>query len=107
MFDSVKNKFVGCEYHGYSSDITRTWPISGTFTPAQRALYEIVLNVQLELINLCNNFPTLDELFDSMSALLGKKLKEIGVISANTTNQMLLKVRHTFLSNKLDLPIVF
>jgi len=23
---------AGCEYHGYTSDITRTWPINGTYT---------------------------------------------------------------------------
>jgi Xaa-Pro aminopeptidase len=28
---------AGCEYHGYTSDITRTWPVRGaTFTPAQK-----------------------------------------------------------------------
>jgi len=34
---------VGCEYDCYASDVTRTWPVSGSFSPAQRALYEIVL----------------------------------------------------------------
>lgn len=83
---------TGCEYHGYSSDITRTWPVSGSFTPTQMALYEVVLNAQEDLIKLCNNFPTLDQLYDSMCILLGKGLKEIGVISSSTTNQTLLKV---------------
>lgn len=41
---------AGCEYGGYSSDITRTWPINGRFTDAQLILYEIVLTVQKELI---------------------------------------------------------
>ena len=27
---------AGCEYHGYTSDITRTWPISGSFSDPQR-----------------------------------------------------------------------
>ena len=34
---------VGCEYDYYASDITRTWPVNGQFTPAQRELYELVL----------------------------------------------------------------
>jgi Xaa-Pro aminopeptidase len=34
---------VGCEYDCYASDVTRTWPVNGRFTTAQRALYEIVL----------------------------------------------------------------
>jgi len=34
---------AGCEYECYASDVTRTLPISGRFTPEQRAVYEIVL----------------------------------------------------------------
>ena len=37
---------AGCELDGYASDITRTFPASGVFTPAQRELYEIVLAAQ-------------------------------------------------------------
>ncbi len=33
---------AGCELDGYASDITRTFPADGRFTPAQRELYEIV-----------------------------------------------------------------
>lgn len=49
----------GAEYHGYSADITRTFPISGKFTPEQRAIYDIVLQAQKEAIDACrsgNNF---------------------------------------------------
>ncbi|MBA4327522.1 MAG: Xaa-Pro aminopeptidase, partial [Polaromonas sp.] len=37
---------AGCELDGYASDITRTFPANGKFTPAQRVLYEIVLEAQ-------------------------------------------------------------
>ena len=37
---------AGCELDGYASDITRTFPADGRFTPAQRELYEIVLAAQ-------------------------------------------------------------
>lgn len=36
---------AGSEYHGYASDITRTWPVSGKFSDPQRELYEMVLRV--------------------------------------------------------------
>jgi len=37
---------AGCELDGYASDITRTFPVNGRFTPAQRRLYELVLAAQ-------------------------------------------------------------
>jgi Xaa-Pro aminopeptidase len=41
---------AGCEYEYYASDITRTFPINGRFTPEQRALYEVVLEANLAAI---------------------------------------------------------
>ena len=37
---------AGCEVEGYASDITRTFPINGVFSPAQRAIYDIVWRAQ-------------------------------------------------------------
>jgi Xaa-Pro aminopeptidase len=37
---------AGAEYANYASDITRTWPVNGRWTPAQRALYDLVLAAQ-------------------------------------------------------------
>lgn len=37
---------VGAELHGYTADITRTIPVSGRYSPEQRAIYEIVLAAQ-------------------------------------------------------------
>ncbi len=41
---------AGCEYELYASDITRTFPVSGRFTPEQRAVYEVVLEAQYAAI---------------------------------------------------------
>ena len=41
---------AGAEYGLYAADITRTWPVSGRFTEAQKALYEVVLKAQLAAI---------------------------------------------------------
>jgi Xaa-Pro aminopeptidase len=41
---------AGCEIEGYASDITRTFPANGIFTPPQRILYEIVLHAQKNAI---------------------------------------------------------
>ncbi|MDO8962010.1 MAG: aminopeptidase P N-terminal domain-containing protein [Methylophilus sp.] len=42
---------AGCELHGYASDITRTFPVSGKFTGPQKTLYELVLTAQLAAID--------------------------------------------------------
>lgn len=42
---------AGCEYEYYASDITRTFPVSGRFSPAQRAAYEVVLEANLAAID--------------------------------------------------------
>lgn len=36
----------GAEYHGYAADVTRTFPVNGTFSPEQRAIYQIVYDAQ-------------------------------------------------------------
>ncbi len=41
---------VGAEYEGYSADVTRTLPVSGTFTEAQRRVYAAVLKAQAAVI---------------------------------------------------------
>lgn len=43
---------AGSEYHYYAGDITRTYPVSGKFTPAQKAVYEAVLNIQKYIIQM-------------------------------------------------------
>ncbi|HEY6895296.1 MAG TPA: aminopeptidase P N-terminal domain-containing protein, partial [Rhodanobacteraceae bacterium] len=42
---------AGCEFQGYASDITRTFPIGGRFSGPQRAIYELVLAAQLACID--------------------------------------------------------
>jgi hypothetical protein len=37
---------AGCEYQGYASDITRTFPVNGRFSGPQKAIYEVVLAAQ-------------------------------------------------------------
>lgn len=41
---------AGCEFQMYAADITRTFPVSGTFSEAQRLVYNIVLDAQIAAI---------------------------------------------------------
>ena len=41
---------AACEYEFYASDITRTFPVNGKFSPEQKALYQVVLDAQIAAI---------------------------------------------------------
>lgn len=78
---------AGCEYGGYSSDITRTWPVNGQFTDPQRVLYEVIHTLQRDLLQtmLGDGGQTLDALFDTMCLRLGQLLQEAGLIKRTLT----------------------
>lgn len=62
---------IGAEYNYYSADITRTFPVSGHFTPRQRQIYQLVLDTQTA----CQQYAkpgktTLGELHNHAVALL-------------------------------------
>ena len=44
---------AGAEWAGYAADVTRTFPVSGRFSPAQRDVYEVVLAAQVAAIDTC------------------------------------------------------
>ncbi|KAI9669792.1 MAG: hypothetical protein M1829_005047 [Trizodia sp. TS-e1964] len=71
---------AGGEYGGYITDITRTWPISGKFTSAQRDLYNAVLTAQRDCIKLCraNANVSLDDINLISEDLLMENLGQIG-----------------------------
>uniref|UniRef100_A0A8D0CEW7 X-prolyl aminopeptidase 3, mitochondrial n=1 Tax=Scleropages formosus TaxID=113540 RepID=A0A8D0CEW7_SCLFO len=77
----------GCEYFGYVSDITRTWPVNGKFSPAQAELYEAVLEVQMYCISLCCPGTSLDYIYSTMLTLLGQKLKKLGIIGSTASEE--------------------
>nr|AMO02518.1 xaa-pro aminopeptidase 3 [Tityus serrulatus] len=87
---------AGCEYRGYASDLTRTWPVNGRFTRPQRELYEAILAVQEELIELCASFTSLDQLFHAMCQLIGSKLQELGIVSTNIGKIELGKIAYNY-----------
>ncbi|KAI1435408.1 peptidase M24, structural domain-containing protein [Xylaria sp. CBS 124048] len=71
---------AGGEYGTYITDITRTWPASGKFEPAQRDLYNAVLKSQRSTVSLCyaESNMTLDKLHSITENSLREQLKQIG-----------------------------
>ncbi|XP_010784257.1 xaa-Pro aminopeptidase 3 [Notothenia coriiceps] len=86
----------GCEYFGYVSDITRTWPVNGKFSPAQAELYEAVLEVQRSCLSMCSPGVSLDHIYSSMLALLGRQLRRLGVVKASSSEADVLKAARRY-----------
>ncbi len=71
---------AGCNYEGYSSDITRTFPINGKFTPAQREIYDVVLEVQLACIDLTKVGVTVKDRQKASIEMLTEGMVKIGLL---------------------------
>nr|XP_037286975.1 xaa-Pro aminopeptidase 3-like [Rhipicephalus microplus] len=84
----------GCELHGYTSDLTRTWPVNGRFEPGQRELYELLWDVQQLLLRKLEGPMSLDALFHIMCAQLGHRLREAGILSPHTPDSELVQEAH-------------
>ncbi len=71
---------AGCEYEYYASDITRTFPVNGRFTAAQRAVYEIVLRAQLAAIAAVRPGAAYDAVHDAARRVLTEGLVALGLL---------------------------
>jgi len=65
---------------GYATDVTRTWPVSGTFTPRQRAAYDAVLESQLAGINMVRTGTRYRDIHTQCSLVLARFLADEGLI---------------------------
>jgi Xaa-Pro aminopeptidase len=72
---------AGGEYDWYTADVTRTFPVSGAFTKAQRDLYELCLAVQKEGIEAVRPGTTLDALHDATVRRITEGLIGLGLLA--------------------------
>ena len=74
---------AGCEYQGYASDITRTFPVNGSFSGEQRAIYDIVLQAQLEAIDLCRVGRRFNQPHDASVRIITQGLIDLGILKGS------------------------
>jgi Xaa-Pro aminopeptidase len=74
---------AGCEYAGCASDITRTFPVNGRFSPPQRELYELVLTAQEEAIKKAVAGNRWDDPHKMAVRILTKGLVELGILNGS------------------------
>jgi Xaa-Pro aminopeptidase len=71
---------AGCELDGYASDITRTFPVNGKFTPAQRRLYDIVLAAQSAAVAATRPGKRFSDPHDAATRVLVEGMLETGLL---------------------------
>ena len=74
---------AGCELDYYASDITRTFPVNGRFSPAQRAVYEVVLEAQLAAIERTRVGNTWNEPHEAAVAVITRGLVQLGILKGS------------------------
>jgi Xaa-Pro aminopeptidase len=72
---------AGCEYAGYASDITRTFPVNGRFSEPQRELYELVLAAQVAAIKKARPGNRWDDPHKAAVRVLTRGLVELGILA--------------------------
>jgi Xaa-Pro aminopeptidase len=71
---------AGAEYRGYASDITRTFPVNGRFTQAQRDIYDLVLKTQVACVERVRPGASVDELKNYSIELLTEGMVQLGLL---------------------------
>ncbi len=79
---------AGCEVHGYASDITRTWPVSGKFTEAQKEIYNLVLEAEIAGIEACKAGSPWRSMHEASSAVLARGLVELGILDCSESEAL-------------------
>lgn len=71
---------LGAKYGNYCSDVTRTFPANGTYTPRQKEVYNLVLKANKAVAEYAKPGVTLRDLNDLARKILGEGLVEMGLI---------------------------
>ncbi|MEW6361207.1 MAG: Xaa-Pro aminopeptidase [Acidobacteriota bacterium] len=77
---------AGAEYQVYASDITRTFPVNGRFSPAQREIYDVVLDVQLKCIEYTRPGNTVKGRQEYSIELLTEGMVKLGLLKGKTSD---------------------
>jgi Xaa-Pro aminopeptidase len=74
---------AGAEYKGYASDITRTFPINGHYSKAQREIYDLVLETQMSCVEMVRPGTTHDELKAHSVEMLTEGMVRLGLLKGD------------------------
>ena len=79
---------AGAEYDGYASDVTRTFPINGKYSPEQRDLYEVVLAAQLAAIEKARAGNAWQEMHDEAVRVATQGMIDMGILRLSLEEEL-------------------
>lgn len=79
---------AGCEYQHYAGDITRTFPVNGTFSEEQRAIYALVLKAQKACIELARPGVLWEAVHEKSIEVLTEGLIELGLLKGSLESEI-------------------
>ncbi len=74
---------AGCELDGYASDITRTFPVNGRFSSAQKDVYELVLAAQQAALDEVKPGSTWEQPHDAAVRVLAQGFIDLGLVQGS------------------------
>ena len=75
---------AGCEFDSYASDITRTYPVNGRFSEAQRILYQLVLDAQAAALAAVRPGAIYTGMHDAALRVLAQGMLDTGLLDKAT-----------------------
>lgn len=93
---------AGCEYQGYAGDITRTFPVNGKFTPAQRAIYDIVLESLETALALYRPGTSIQHVTDAVVRIMVSGLANLGILQGDVDGLILDGAHRKFFMHGLS-----
>lgn len=93
---------AGCEFKGYAGDITRTFPVGGKFTPAQREIYDIVLAALYRSLELYRPGTSIREVTAAAVEVMVTGLVKLGILHGDVHTLMAENAHRPFFMHGLS-----
>ncbi|WP_387464922.1 Xaa-Pro aminopeptidase [Photorhabdus sp. RM323S] len=93
---------AGCEYLGYAGDITRTFPVNGKFTRAQREIYDIVLKTLKVSLELYKPGTSINKVTEHVVRIMVEELVKLGIMHGEVEHLIETKAYRQFFMHGLS-----
>ncbi|NWC62756.1 Xaa-Pro aminopeptidase [Cedecea sp. P7760] len=93
---------AGCEYQSYAGDITRTFPVNGKFSTAQREIYDIVLESLETSLKLYRPGTSMQEVTAEVVRIMVKGLVKLGILKGDVDQLIASNAHRAFFMHGLS-----